>query len=128
MGCCLSRHQQSWWLKLQEKVKEQRGWMLASDPGRVSEEHQEGQCGCSHVKTKRPGSQRAWVTEGLVNHIENFGYHLKNDGKLSTGFGLGLMRSGSCFERAFLLFGVGVGGWPPEDQEWKRGARLTMCA
>lgn len=50
-----------------------------------------------------------WVTEGLVNHVENFGYHLKNDGKLSTGFGLGVTRSGSCFERVFLLVGVGVG-------------------
>lgn len=45
---------------------------------------------------------RGWVTEGLVNHIGNFGY-LKDVGRPSTGCGLGVARSGACFERVFLL-------------------------
>lgn len=68
------------------------------------------------------GDKMGWGTEGLVNHVENFGYHLKNDGKLSTGFALGMTRSGSCFERVFLLV-EGVGGWP---QEWPRVERRRL--
>lgn len=48
---------------------------------------------------------RGWVTEGLVNHVENFGYHLQDDGRPLTGLGLGVVRPGSWFDRVFLLVG-----------------------
>lgn len=76
----------------------------SADARTQSWEGREGRGGRSHEKTRRAGSQ------GLVRRGENVGCHLQNDGTLSTGLGLGLMRAGSCFERVFLLFGAGAEG------------------
>ena len=58
---------------------------------------------------------RGWVTEGLVSHVENLECHLQ-DGKPSTGLGLGVARPGSGLERVLLLVGWGMATRGPRGE------------